>query len=104
MQALQCSTYVLSPRTDLWWLQTEPKANEVLSGASIKHHLVIILISFEEGTANTSLQNVEVKGEAHAYNKPFHSEPAQGVGQGREEHRAVLSSDTSKAAPGWETG
>lgn len=46
----------------------------------IKHHLVIILISFEEGTANTSQRHVEVKNEAHAYNKPFHSEPAQGVG------------------------
>lgn len=45
---------MLSPGTDLWWLQTEPKAREALSGTSIMHHLVTILIAFEEGTANTS--------------------------------------------------
>lgn len=35
---------------------------------------------------------------------PFTLEPAQGAGWAEKEHRAVLGSDTSKAAQGWETG
>lgn len=62
---------------DLWWLQTEPKASEVLSGTSIKQQLVITLISFEEGTTNTSQQHVEIKGEAQ---QTLSFRAAQGVG------------------------